>query len=794
MIKRYGQWVVDHPVVTLLFSLIIVFAAASGGRFLAFTNDYRVFFSAENPQLIAFEKLQQTYTKNDNILIMLEPSDGDVFSPETLAAVADLTEEAWQVPYSSRVDSITNYQYTYSEGDDLIVEDLITEPELLDASALAELKTIALEQPALVNKVLSPDTTATAINITINLPDELSDEDRLLPKEERDLIDPAIAMPAAVLYARDLIATMEAKYPDIKFYKTGVVMMNQAFPEATITDMSTIIPMAFAVIIVGILVLIASPVAMIATVLVVFLSIMGAMGMAGWMGIKLTPPSASAPTLILTLAVADCVHFLVTLYHNVRRGSPKKEAIIESLRINFMPIFLTSVTTAIGFLSMNFSDAPPFHDLGNITAMGVLFAFFLAVTFLPAFTALMPIKTSNKAVGKTTLMDGLATFVINQRRTLLWGMGVVMIGLAVLTPKNELNDVFVDYFDESVPFRAETDYITDNLSGMYLVDYSIDSTEEGGISDPVFLTQVEKFERFLESRPEVQHVSSFTETVRRLNRSMHSEETEYYRIPEDRELTAQLQLMYEMSLPYGLDLNNQINFDKSATRVSATLETLSTQELLLFEKEVLAWMEANTPEIATLGSGPTMMFSHIGMRNIISMLSGTSIALVLISLILIVALRSVKFGLISLIPNIAPALMAFGVWGLMVGEVGLAVSIVVAMTLGIVVDDTIHFLSKYLRARRERGMNSEEAVRYAFNTVGVALLVTTIVLVGGFLVIAQSNFLVNSQMGLLTAVTIAIALIVDFLFLPPLLMKIDRDDRQPSATSTNVADTASQTV
>ncbi len=783
MIKRYGQWVVTHPIITLVLSLLIVFAAASGGRFLAFTNDYRVFFSAENPQLIAFEKLQQTYTKNDNILIMLEPADGDVFSPQTLAAVADLTDEAWQIPYSSRVDSITNYQYTYSEGDDLIVEDLISEPESLDTTALAEIKAIALEQPALVKKVLSPDTSATAINVTINLPDELSDEDRLLPKAERDLIDPAIAMPAAVVYARDLIATMETKYPDIKFYKTGVVMMNQAFPEATITDMSTIIPLAFAVIIVGILVLIASPVAMVGTVLVVFLSIMGAMGMAGWMGIKLTPPSASAPTLILTLAVADCVHFLVTLYHNVRRGSSKHEAIVESLRINFMPIFLTSVTTAIGFLSMNFSDAPPFHDLGNITAIGVLFAFFLAVTFLPAFAALMPIKSSNKAAGKATLMDGLANFVIAQRRFLLWGMAVVMVGLAALTPRNELNDVFVDYFDESVPFRAETDYITDNLSGMYLVDYSIESNEEGGISDPAFLTQVEKFERFLESRPEVQHVSSFTETVRRLNRSMHSEDNAYYRIPDDRELTAQLQLMYEMSLPYGLDLNNQINFDKSATRVSATLETLSTQELLSFEKEVMAWMQSNTPAIATLGSGPTMMFSHIGMRNIISMLSGTSIALVLISLILIVALKSFKFGLISLIPNIAPALMAFGVWGLMVGEVGLAVSIVVAMTLGIVVDDTIHFLSKYLRARRERGMNSQEAVRYAFNTVGVALLVTTIVLVGGFLVIAQSNFLVNSQMGLLTAITIAIALIVDFLFLPPLLMKIDGDDEPHSQTS-----------
>jgi len=205
------------------------------------------------------------------------------------------------------------------------------------------------------------------------------------------------------------------------------------------------------------------------------------------------------------------------------------------------------------------------------------------------------------------------------------------------------------------------------------------------------------------------------------------------------------------------------------------MKTLSTQEMLAFETRTFNWMKENTPALATLGSGPTMMFSHIGMRNIISMLLGTSIALVLISAILILALRSFKFGMLSLIPNIAPALMGFGIWWLLVGEVGLAVSVVVAMTLGIVVDDTIHFLSKYLRARRERNLSAEEAVRYAFNTVGVALLVTTAVLIAGFLVLSTSNFLVNSQMGLLTAITIGVALIVDFFFLPPLLMAIDKD-------------------
>ncbi|MBX2879682.1 MAG: MMPL family transporter [Granulosicoccus sp.] len=777
MIKRYGEWIVSHSILVVLLSVAVVMGLGYGGSKLSFRTDYEVFFSDSNPQLVAFKKLQDTYTKNENVMIMLEPKSGNVFTPEVLSAVVELTDRAWQTPFSSRVDSISNYQHTYSEEDDLMVADLIEEPESLNTGDIESLKATALDQPALVNRLVSPDGSVTGVNITINLPPELSAEDLLLPKAERDLIDPTVANPVVVNFVDEMVKEMEASYPDITFYQTGVILMNGAFSEASIADMQKLIPLAFLVIIVGILFLIRSPISMLCTILLVFLSIIAAMGAAGWAGIRLTPPSASAPTLILTLAVADCVHFLVSLYHGARRGMAKKEAIVESLRINFMPIFLTSVTTAIGFLSMNFSDAPPFRDLGNITAMGVIFAFLLSVTFLPAFSSLMPIKTSNIDAKKSTLMDRLSDFVIHFQKPLLWGMAAVMLALIALVPRNELNDVFVNYFDESVPFRVETDHVADKLTGLYFVDFSIDSKEEGGISDPAFLQQIEQFERFLEDQPEVDHVMAFTETMRRLNKSMHSDDESYYLLPEERELSAQLQLMYEMSLPFGLDLNNQINFDKSATRMTATMKTISTQEMLAFETRAYEWMEQNTPKLATLGSGPTMMFSHIGMRNIKSMLGGTTIALILISGILILALRSFKFGMVSLIPNIAPALMGFGVWGLMVGEVGLAVSVVIAMTLGIVVDDTIHFLSKYLRARREQNLSPEQAVRYAFNTVGVALTVTTIVLVGGFLVLSTSNFLVNSQMGLLTAITIAIALIVDFLFLPPLLMKIDGDNK-----------------
>jgi predicted RND superfamily exporter protein len=352
-------------------------------------------------------------------------------------------------------------------------------------------------------------------------------------------------------------------------------------------------------------------------------------------------------------------------------------------------------------------------------------------------------------------------------------MTVLTIVMMALIPKNELNDIYVEYFDERIQFRTDSDFVVKNMTGLYFIDYSLDSKKPGGISEPTVLAQINQFSEWLRSQPEVIHVNTIGDTFKRLNRNMHGDDDSWYRLPDNRDLAAQYLLLYEMSLPYGLDLNNQIDIDKKSTRLSVTMKTISTQQVLAFEKRVDAWMEANTPLIKSVGASPTIMFAHIGMKNIMSMLTGTTVALVLISLILIIALGSVRYGLLSLVPNLVPAGMAFGLWAIVDGEIGLALSVVTAMTLGIVVDDTIHFLSKYIRAHREQDLSAENAVRYAFSTVGVALWVTSLALIAGFLVLSTSSFELNAGMGLLTSIVIAFALLADFLLLPPLLIKLD---------------------
>lgn len=732
-------------------------AVGSGARFLGFTGDYHVFFSDDNPQMLAFERLERTYNKDDNVLFVLEPKNGDVFTPETLAAVERITEMSWQIPYSSRVDSLSNFQYTYAEEDDLIVGDLIEGAADLSAADLNKIRKIALNEPMLVNRSVSPEGHVTGINVTVQLPGKRME----------------IEMPKVTDHVDKMVETIRAEYPEINLYLTGMVPLNNAFFSSSQKDMSTLVPLTFLIVIISAGLLLKGWTGTFSTFWIIILSIVSGMGFAGWMGIKLTPPSAIAPTVILTLAVANAIHVLVTMFHHMRRGHSKHDSIVESLRVNMQPVFITTLSTVVGFLCMNFSESPPFHDLGNMVAVGMATSFVLSVTFLPALMSVLPVRQPKQVSEKdVSFMDKLALFVINQRSKLLWGGALVVVVLASFLPRNELGENFVEYFDKSIPFRADSDFVTNNLGGMYRIDYSLDSRENGGISEPTFLRKIEKFVNWYQTQPEVIHVNTITDTMKRLNKNLHADNEEFYKLPEERELSAQYLLLYEMSLPYGLDLNNQINVNKSATRVSVTIKNISTTEILALEDRAQVWFDKNAPEMKTDGTSTAIMFSHIGKRNITSMITGTTIALFLVSLILIVALKSLKIGLISLVPNLVPAAMGFGLWGLLVGEVNVGLSIVTGMTLGIVVDDTVHFLSKYLRARRENNLSTEEAVKYAFSTVGTALWFTSLILIAGFMILTLSTFKLNSDMGLLTSVVIAFALLADFLFLPPLLMTL----------------------
>jgi predicted RND superfamily exporter protein len=755
----YSQWVVKRRWFIIPAMILLVILVASGMKDIKFSNDTRVFFSENNPQLQALEALENTYRKNDNVFYILAPKEGNVFTRETLFAIEELVDSAWLMPYSSRVNSITNFQHTLVEEDDLIVDDLVRNALSMSASEIEYAKKVALSDPTLVSNLIS-----TSGHVTGVIVDFIKENDDLQ------------AVPVISQAAYKLRDEFQRKYPDIDIYLTGNVISDNTFMEAAQNDMRTVIPIMYLVLIVIIGISLRSFSGVFATFLIILMSMLTGLGFAGLTGIQLTAASSNAPSIILTLAVAHSVHILVTLFHQMRHGKAKHEAIIESLRINLKPIIITSVTTSIGFLSMNLSDVPPFRDLGNIVAVGVMASLLYSIMFLPALIAILPVRVKVKAESARKFpMAGLANFVIHYRNPIFWSTIVIVAILSTGISRIELNDVWPKYFSKSFDFRRATDFTEENLTGYYPIDYSLEAGEEGGINNPEYLKVLDDFATWYRKQPKVVNVNSIVEVMKRLNKNMHGDDEAFYAIPDERDLAAQYLLIYEMSLPFGLDLNNQINVDKSSTRFTATLKNATTTEIREMDSRAREWLRANAPEeMYTYGSGLTVIFAHISARNINSMLVATLGALLLISLILIFSLRDVKLGLLSLIPNIIPALLAFSIWGLTVGRVGLGLSIIASLTIGIVVDDTVHFISKYLRARRELNMEPDNAIRYAFNTVGKALWITTLALVAGFMVLSISGYKMNAHMGLMSSLTITIALAFDFLLLPVLILKAEK--------------------
>ena len=756
---RFAERVLAARWPVILITLLLVAAASGGIARLEFSANYRIFFDDDNPELLALEALENTYGKNENIAFLIVPDNGDATSENALSAAVWLTEAGWQAPYSRRVDSLANFQYTTAEGDDLYVRDLVDRQELDRAEARSRIRAIASSDPRIAGSILARNGDVSVVNVTIELPQE-------------GLLE---AVAEVAEFARSVASEAEERFPGVDLRTVGTVMINQTFVEASIDSQKVFLPASLLLMAVILGVLTRGWAGVAATGVVIVFSILVSVGLGGWAGLPFSPPIAPAPTIVLMIVVANCVHLLVALQQRMRAGESRHDAIVESIRLNLHPVFLASLTTALGFLSMNFSEVPPYRHLGTFVAFGIVASFILSVTFLPALLSLLPVRAAKERRLRGPTMHLLADTVLRHRKAMFWGWLVIVPVMILAIPRNELNDVLVHFFDESVEFRQDTDFMDERLSGNTLLEYSLEAPDEGGVTDPRFLAEVSSFADWYREQPPVRHVAVITDTFRQLNKSLHGDDPAAYRIPESQELAAQYLLLYELSLPQGLNLNNQIDRSRSATRVTISAETLYSQELLELNARAEAWLQENAPHVAGVNStGPAVLFAYIGQRNIRAMLLGTMVVLLAISAILLFALRSLRLGLVSIVPNLVPAVLGFGVWGLTVGQVGLSLSVVVAMTVGIVVDDTVHFLSKYLRARREHGRGPEEAVRYAFDTAGHALFTTTVVLVAGFLIFAFSPFVPTAQVGVLTAMIIAFALIADLSLLPALLTAVDR--------------------
>lgn len=753
-IRTFFESVLRHPWLVLFLTVLYVVVTCSGLDGLVRRSDYKSFLDPEYPGMVELDEVEAIFNENKNALLVVVPRNGQVFKAETLAAVQEITEASWLIPYASRVDSITNFQHTEAVGDDLAVSDLVPEGEPLDAVLMARAKAVAASEPSLLGFLVSEKQDVTAVNITFQFKDGV-----ILSKEQEEIS-------AAI---DKLVNDFASRYPQIEIMVTGSVVLDYTADRYTAKVNSLQMPLMLLVMGLLLAIMLRSFWGSLATAIVVILTGVTSMGVVGWFRMEIDGVTAIAPIVIMTLAVADSVHVIEGVLNGMRRGLGKREAILDSLRINFVAVFLTSLTTVLGIITFVFTDFPSLRKLGLIITIGVTAAFILSVTLLPVLLSLMPLR-AGKARKQLIPFTKLGEWVIRHYRRILPVSIVIWLASCAMIPMIVINESFENLFDESTREQQAILFVSEHLSGFQSMDVAVFGKEPGALNDPAFLRAVDEFSQWAKSQKGINHVNTITDTFKRLNQNMHGNDAAWYQLPEDQELAAQYLLLYEMSLPYGLDLNNKVNLDKSGTRLTLTFKGLNSGETVALKQAIIDWFAREAPALRVVPTGMIPLMSEAGYVHMIpNMMKGGIGAILTVSLVLFFALRSWKLGMLGMLANVVPIMIGYGIWGATVGMVTFSVMSVAGICLGVVVDFAIHFLIKY-RQGCQLGGSAEDGVRYAFDRVASPLLTTMIVLVCGFWVLATTPFHLVGELGMLTGGIILLGLVFDLLVLPAILL------------------------
>jgi predicted RND superfamily exporter protein len=726
---------------------------------LTFNPDMETFFPESHPATALNSEIDETFLPTDNMVIAINGKGESIFNRDTLNLIENLTQKAWETPFSIRVDSLTNFSYVKSEDDDLIVEPFIENALYLDDKFLKEREQLVEDEESIYGFLISEDKETTIISIVIDPPQ---------PNKELNLI-------TTVEFILKFLEEARANNPELDIRLTGNPYQEYISPKMVQAEMPVVMPLMLFLIFISIFFLVRSLAAVISTFAVIFLTIGSTFGSIGLMGNALNQMVITFPILIITLALADCIHLFSIYFQQRTQGKTSEESMRRSLELNLQPLFLTTVTTCIGFLSFNILEVEPLRDLGNGISVGVFLAFVFTILFVAPVISFLTIKTPNATQTQTNFARKIAQLSLSRGKIFIWLVPAVCFLLISLIPLNELDDNPTQmYSDRYTSFGPDTLWLDEKLGVTFPVSFMADS-ENGSVSNPDFLKSLDKFSIWLEEQDEVNHVTSLARTMKTLNKSMHGDDMSWKIIPDDQELSSQYLFFYEMSLPMGLDLNSSISQDRGSTKISATLKDMSGNEYLAFNEKVNAYLDKNgLSSIISEPAGFRVVFSHMNRVIVNSLLFGVAIGLTMITLIIGFFFRSRLFGFLSSFPNILPIGSAFGIWAILHGEVSFMVSVGMGSTLGIIVDFTVHLLSKYDLARTELGKNPEEAIYFSFESVGFALIVMTIVLSMGFAVLHMVNFIPLHHFAQFSIIAFIVALLIDFFLFPNLLVKFDK--------------------
>ena len=746
--QRIARAILRHNRLFLLVLALLVAGLATGIPRLQFSTDNRAFFSRDNPEYRDLLALDAAYNSTDGLLFLLTPPEGAAFDPDTLTALRDFTDDAWQVPYVLRVDSPVNLTLSRSEGDEILIEPLLPDTGPLALADATRFREGLADLDEAEGRFVSADGDAFGMSLQLVLPGTEAGRDE------------------AAAHVDAMLGGWRAAHPGWSFRVTGGFLGGLALERIAIQDLTWLVPLAALMVVAVLLFMMRTIVGAITTLVVAICGTVATLGIAGWTGIVLTAGTAISPLSVLVLLTASCIHVLLSWMRALDSDGPDR-AIETALEENLGAVTVTNLTTAIGFLCLNFSQAPPLRDMGNIIAFGLLVGLAATLVVVPAGLRFDRRAHAARIPITPAMMQGIATAILTRWKLWLWLFPVAVLVAITGILRIGYDDSIFRYFAPRTEFRQSADAIQDKLSGLDSLQFSF-KAPDGSVFDPAFLASVDRFAEWLAAQPGVVSVTSIADILKRMNGAMTGEDAA---LPDSREAGAQLMMLYEFSLPPGHDLTSTIDVSRTQTRLIAGLRVASSNETRDLADRAEAWLAANEPAIASRASGVSIAFARLSQQNNRQMLMGLAVVLAAISGIMVLTLRSFTYGAISLVPNLVPAVLAFGLWGYTFRDVNLGSTVVTTMTFGIVVDDTVHFLMHYLR-RRRAGRVAEAALRDTFSVVGAAIVITSLALMAGFAVMMLSGFVINRHIGALTVFVVGFALLADLLFLPALLLAL----------------------
>ena len=765
MATDLGNWLVQHRFKLAVVALLVTIIGGWGVQFTRFDGTNESLFAEADEYKAEVDQARVDFPSSAPRLTMTFEVDGDIFNLRTLTAIDELTRRYIEIDSAIALSSILTYRV--SEADKEILGRSYLFPDLDDITEadLQQIKTIALNDEDLTQARLTSAGNVTLATVSYSVSEDTS-EARL-----------AVAESAVVL--RD---SLRQQYPDIRIYLVGGPMFERDSNLAREKDNKVLLPL---VVVAGVLLLwfcLGSLLSSIALAVVALTTIIVTVGTHALLDIPLNQISRLGPAVAGIVAFADGIHVLSVYAQKILRGTDRKQALIESININFRPIALATVTTTMGFLSLNLSSAPAIYGFGNIVAIGVIWAFFFTVFLLPAMILLIPARSIAKPLGVSGFIEGVLRLVARREKTLFWGfLGLIAVTLFML-PLNKLDNDPFDFIDEGSDLSVVVEIQQREFENDRGLAFVVRSNEYYGITNRDFLDKVDDIATQLEADPQISWVSTYTDYLKLRNKAANDDDEAYEVIPEDQLTVIDYLVGYQLVAEIDPNLGQIFNKDYSAIYLYVATSGLSDEEILQLANKIDVLAENYASEsFQVTHANNTILGARLNQIISTELFTGFSLSLVMITLTMMIGLRSLRYGLLSIAPNVFPITIVFGLWGLIEGNLSPYVLMLLAVSIGLVVDDSVHVLSKYKTAR-DSGKSPGESIEESISLAGSAITITTLWMSVGIALMGFSSTTIFQNLTSIITPIIVVALFLDLLFLPSLLTRFDSwiDRTRPS--------------